>query len=79
MSESTVTTRYKGVEAAERHRRVATIEDVCSPVIRVASTTYAHCFRADETATGARSRLVRGATMCAGISGATRSGAVTAR
>ncbi len=78
MSEFTVPDD-KCVEAAGRRNRVANIVDVCSLVIRTASTPRACAARADLAAAGIRSRPARTAMVTAGIDRPVRYDAVTAR
>lgn len=69
MSEPTVPTVDKCVEAAERHRRIATIGDVCAPALRTASTPRALSPCADPAAAVAVFRQVRGAMRTMGLDG----------
>ncbi|MFF0452438.1 hypothetical protein [Nocardia africana] len=83
MSEPTVPTVGKCVEAAERHRRIATIGDVCAPALRTASTPRALSPCADPATAGARFRQVRGPRSMGldgmGVDGMARLDVVTAR
>ncbi|MCC3315734.1 hypothetical protein [Nocardia africana] len=69
MSEPTVPTVDKCVEAAERHRRIATIGDVCAPALRTASTTRALSPCADPASAVAVFRQVREPMRTMGLDG----------